>query len=104
MPNFEWKILEVESENNVLNHVKYQVIGTENEHKVVTEGYAFLSLPTEVDFKSLIEIELLDYLKRFYIQNNVNSIEYRLSEQLAYLAKNKTTIPPWHVETFKLEI
>ncbi len=104
MNQFNWEILEVASHGKVLEHVKYRVTATSGEHQVVTEGYARFQLPAEADFEKLIEVELLEYLKRFYIQNDVNSIESRLSEQLAYLSKTATTTPPWHVETFKVEV
>jgi len=104
MTQFDWKMTEILSENNVLKHIKYEVTATKGENSVKTEGYAFLNLPEEVNFSELIEVELLEYLKRFYIQNDVNLIESRLSEQLDYLKKNTSTIPPWHVETFKVEV
>lgn len=104
MPQFDWKMTEILSEDNVLKHIKYEVTATEGENVVSTEGYARFELPTGIVFSNLLEAELLDYLKRFYIQNDVNSIESRLSEQLAYLQKTPSTIPPWHVETFKVEV
>jgi hypothetical protein len=104
MPQFEWKMTEVLSEEGVLKHIKYEVTATEEENVVVTEGYARFELPEEVTFDNLLEAELLEYLKRFYIQEDVNTIESRLSEQLAYLQKTPSTTPPWHVETFKVEV
>lgn len=101
---FNWKILEVSSFNGILNYVKYYVSATKNDLKVETEGYAYLKLPEEVVFKDLIEVELLEYLKRFYIQDEVNLIESRLIEQLSYLEKTASTIPPWHIDTFKVEV
>jgi hypothetical protein len=95
---------EILSEDNILKHIKYEVIAKEGDLSVTTEGYCYLNLPEEVTFSNLIEVELLEYLKRFYIQNDVNLIESRLSEQLSYLQKNTSTIPPWHVETFKVEV
>ena len=104
MTQFDWKMTEILSEDGVLKHIKYEVTATQGENKVTTEGYAYLKLPSEVTFSNLIEVELLEYLKRFYIQNDVNSIESRLSEQLDYLTKTTSTTPPWHVETFKVEV
>lgn len=104
MPQFDWKMTEVLSEDGVLKHVKYEVTATEGESVVTTEGYARFELPEGIVFSNLLEAELLDYLKRFYIQNDVNLIESRLTEQLAYLQKSTSTTPPWHVETFKVEV
>lgn len=101
---FNWKILEVLSSDGQIEHVKYKVTATKGEHTVETEGYCQLKLDENIKFADLIEVELTEYLKRFYIQNDVNSIESRLSEQLDYLEKNTTTTPPWHVETFKVEV
>ena len=104
MSQFKWEMLEVSSADNTLEHIKYRVTATQGDLEVVTEGYARFKLPEGIVFSNLLEAELLEYLKRFYIQNDVNSIESRLSEQLAYLAKNTSTTPPWHVETFKVEV
>lgn len=104
MTQFDWKMTEILSEDGVLKHIKYEVTATEGENVVTTEGYARFQLPAEVNFSTLLEVELLEYLKRFYIQNDVNSIESRLSEQLAYLQKTPSTTPPWQLETFKVEV
>jgi hypothetical protein len=104
MSNFDWKITETSFIDKNIDFLKYKVTATEGDLSVETEGYAKFKLPEEVVFENLIESELLEYLKRFYIQEGVNTIEFRLSEQLAYLQRNASTIPPWHVETFKLEI
>jgi hypothetical protein len=101
---FNWKILEVASIDGKLKHIKYHVSAEKNCFFVETEGYAEFDLPSEVNFKDLIEVELIEYLKRFYIQDGVNLIESRLNEQLDYLSQNVTTTPPWHVETFKVEV
>ena len=98
-----WKILEVVSVNDAIDYVKYRATITEGDLKVETEGNCHLTLSEEVVFKDLIEPELIEYVKRFYIQNDVNSIESNLSQQLEYLKKNTSTTPPWHVETFKVE-
>lgn len=103
MANFTWKITEVLSENDVLQNVKYEVIGEQDGKEVATEGYAPIELPQEVKFSELSERELLSYLKRFYIQGDVNLIESRLAEQLNYLNKNITTKAPWHIDTFTIE-
>jgi hypothetical protein len=104
MSQFNWEILEVSSVNKCLKHIKYRVTLNDEDFKVVTEGYARFDLPSEVIFENVLEVELLEYLKRFYIQKDVNTIESRLSEQLAYLKKEQSTIPPWHIETFKVEV
>lgn len=102
MISFNWKILEVLSENGQLKHVKYNVTAIDGDKTVETEGYARFELPQEVVFENILEVELLEYVKRFYTQNDLNSIEYRLSEQMIDLQKTVTTEPPWKVETFKL--
>lgn len=104
MHQFTWEITEVLSENEVLKSVKYQVTAKDGEKEVKTEGYCFLTLPPEVIFKDLLESELIEYLKRFYIQSDVNTIESRLNEQLEYLNQQTSNIPPWHIETFKVEV
>lgn len=104
MATFTWKMTEILSENNVLKHIKYEVIGEQDGKQVKTEGYAVFDLPKEVEFKNLLEHELLEYLKRFYIQDDVNLIESRLTQQLDYLNKNLSTKAPWHIDTFKMEV
>jgi hypothetical protein len=104
MITFDWKITEIESSDNKLNHVKYYVKAQNGEKSVETEGYCFLKLQDEVSFADLLEVELIEYLKRFYIQDDVNLIESRLTEQLSYLEKTASTTPPWHIDTFKVEV
>lgn len=104
MINYEWKIDEVASVDGKLKHVKYKVTAIDGDNKVETEGYAYFDLPDEVVFSNLMEAELLEYTKRFYTQNNINSIEYRLAEQMVEVKKSVSTEPPWHVPTFKVGI
>lgn len=101
---FKWEILEVLSANNTLENIKYKVSLIEGEHVVETEGNCPLILPENVVFKDLIEVELIEYMKRFYIQDDVNTIESNLTKQMANLTKVQTNLPPWHIETFKLEV
>jgi hypothetical protein len=101
---FNWKLLEIVSSNNVLDYVKYYVSCVQGDNKVETEGYCYLKLAENVSFESLTEPELTEYVKRFYIQENVNTIESNLAKQMENLTKNTTNLPPWHIETFKVEV
>lgn len=101
---FNWKLLEVVSSNGFLEFVKYNVAYIQGENKVETEGYCYLKLSENVKFESLTEAELTEYVKRFYIQENVNTIESRLVEQMENLTKNTTNLPPWHIDTFKVKV
>jgi hypothetical protein len=101
--NFQWKILEVTVNNDVITHAKYYCKLTNGEIFVDTEGNAYGDLSFGIPYKDITEKNIIDTVKKLYIQDDVNLIELNLQKQLENVQK-EPVLPPWHVETFKVEV
>ena len=100
---FEWKILNITVEDDVIVHAKYSCKLTSGEVFVETEGNAYGELSFGINYKDISEKNIVDSVRKLYMQDEVNLIELNLEKQLANFQK-ESVLPPWHVETFKLEI
>jgi hypothetical protein len=103
MTTFEWKITETVIEDDVLKSVKYWCKATDNGHSVETEGNWKMRTPHIVD-SDTTEHQVIHWLDLDTTQNDKHLIKYRLQEQLDALSSEKTTKPPWAVDTFKVTI
>lgn len=103
MVTFEWKILETTVEDEKITHVKYYVSAVEGEKKVETEGNAYADFSFGINFEEITEQNVISVLKNLYVQGESNLIELNLKKQLANLSV-ETVSPPWHVDTFKVEV
>ena len=103
---FNWKILEVHSENETITKVRYFASVTDEANMVVTEGWLTIKerIP-KPDFNSIQHETVCVWAKEDSTQNGVNAIESRLQEQLDALNKNVNTKAPWsQPETFKVSV
>lgn len=103
MTAFTWKLIDVTCDGEQITHVKYQVTAQDGENIVKTEGNAYADFSFGIPYKDICEQNVIDTLKNLYTQNNVNLIESNLIAQIEKL-KKQPVLPPWHVETFKLEV
>ena len=103
MTTFEWKILETTIEDKNITHVKYHVSAVDGEKKVETEGNAYADFSFGIIFEEITEQNVISVLKNLYVQGESNLIELNLQKQLDNLSV-KTVSPPWHVDTFKVEV
>ncbi len=103
MTTFEWKITETVIDDNVLKSVKYWCKATDNGHSVETEGNWKMLTAHMVD-EDTTEHQVAHWLDLDATQNDKHLIKYRLQEQLDALSSEKTTKPPWAVDTFKVTI
>lgn len=101
--NFTWKILDVTVKDEVIVHAKYYCKLSNGEVFVETEGNAYGDLSIGIPYKDVTEQNIIDSVKKLYMQDDVNLIELNLQEQLTNLQKEAVS-PPWHVPTFKLEV
>ena len=103
---FNWKIIEVNSENETITQVKYFASVTDGVNMVVTEGWLPIKERTpKPDFNSIQHETVCAWAKEDSTQNGVNAIESRLQEQLDALNKNINTKAPWSPpETFKVSV
>ena len=101
--NFQWKILDVTVKEELIVHAKYYCKLSNGDVFVETEGNAYGDLSIGIPYKDITEQNIIDSVKKLYMQDEVNLIELNLQKQLANGQKEPVS-PPWHVETFKLEI
>lgn len=103
MVTFQWKILEATCIDNQITHAKYYCKATDGDLSVETEGNAYGDFSFGIPYKDITEQNVVTAVKKLYVQDGINLIESNLTEQLQNLGKS-TVLPPWHVETFKVEV
>jgi hypothetical protein len=103
MITFEWKILESTCDNESITHAKYYCKASDGENFVETEGNAYGDFSFGIVYSEITEQNVIDSVKKLYIQDDINLIESNLEKQLKSV-KKEVVLPPWHVETFKVEV
>lgn len=102
MTKFQWKILEINAVDRVINGAKYFVIATDGEFTVETEGYCPIPLVEVVsEFETVTEEQVAGWVKKETMIDDQNSIELRLEEQLEVLKNQAPVKAPWVKTTFK---
>lgn len=100
MITYTWKIHEVDAIDELITEVKYNVIASELDTTVETEGYWRFGDPVlSKPFSEVTEEDVIDWVRSDSMQNGKNIIELRLEEQVVALQKQKV-IPPWLPQVF----
>ena len=100
---YNWKILDIVAENEVITSAKYHVTASDDEakFKVETEGNWYFNNKFNKDYLEITEQDVIDLILKETIKDGLNIIESRLDEQLAYLADNQVkSVAPWLPQTF----
>lgn len=101
----KWSILSVTAINGLITEAKYKVVAKQDEFEVSTEGNWYFRSPVlKIDFSDVTEKMVIEWIKSEAIIDDKNIIELRLFEQIANLAKQKTTTLPWSPKVFTLSI
>jgi hypothetical protein len=101
MANFIWKILEVDSKDQIIKSAQYSVTATDENNSVETEGHWYFSQEIDKPFADIKEEDVIELIKKETTQFGKNIIEERLQEQLAYLEAEKSKPKaPWLPQTF----
>jgi len=101
MINYQWNILEISAENEVITHAKYRVIAKDDEQFVETEGnWWFSNLVTDIPFNQITEEMVASWIEKETMKDGINLIKSRLEEQLNLLKNNKTVVAPWLPQVF----
>lgn len=104
MINFEWKITQVLSKDEILKKVKYELKATEGEYIVVTEGYhSFSEGVVYKPFAEIKEEDLIRWLDQDTSKDEVNIIKLNLEKQLESLKNSEKADFPWLANTFTIE-
>jgi len=105
MISYEWKILDILGQDDLISQVKYRLKATDGENSVETEGY--WDFPAEANkraFKGMLEVDVIRWLEEESTQNETSVIKSNLENQLANLSKIAPISKPWDLPTFKLKI
>jgi hypothetical protein len=105
MISYEWKILDILGENDLMSQVKYRLKATDGENSVETEGY--WDFPLEANkraFKGMFEADVIKWFEEESTQNQTSVIKSNLENQLASLSKIVPISKPWDLPTFKVKI
>jgi hypothetical protein len=103
--NTAWKILSMESVDDLIVQARYFVSATDGNNTVETEGNWFFQEPKlTVPFNDVTESLVIDWIKKEAVRDGESMIEARLAEQLQSLQQQKTTVLPWLPQVFTPEI
>ena len=102
MITFEWKILEISADGDLITHAKYHVLAqADTGEKVETEGnWWFSDKILNKPFNEVTEADVILWIQNETTQNGVNLIKSRLEEQLASLTGNGVVVAPWLPQKF----
>ena len=102
MITFEWKILEISADGDLITHAKYHVLAqADTGEKVETEGnWWFSDKILNKPFNEVTEADVILWIQNETTQNGVNLIKSRLEEQLASLQGNRVVVAPWLPQIF----
>ena len=102
MTTFDWKILEISADGDLITHAKYHVLAeADTGEKVETEGNCWFSDKIlKKPFGEVTEADVASWVENETTQNGVNLIKSRLEEQLASLKENGVVVPPWLPQKF----
>ena len=102
MATFDWKILEISAENDVITHAKYHVTAKEDDCTVETEGNWWFNEPKEnVPFLEVTEQMVAQWIEQEAVRDGISIIKSNLEDQLASLQSRRTVVPPWKPQIFK---
>ena len=105
MNNYNWKLVEVTAEDDLITHAYYHVSATDGENTVETEGnHYFKGKEIVIPYAEVREKTILDWIDQETTVDGVSSIKSRLDEQLLELKKDKKVGFPWLANTFKPNI
>ena len=103
MTNYNWTILDIVEEKEVITSAKYHVIAKDElgELSVETEGNWYFNNKFNKPYLEITEQDVIDLIRKEAIKDGLNIIESRLDEQLEYLVDNIAKTPaPWLPQTF----
>ena len=103
MTNYNWTILDIVEEKEVITSAKYHVIAKDElgELSVETEGNWYFNNKFNKPYLEITEQDVIDLIRKEAIKDGLNIIESRLEEQLEYLVGNIAKTPaPWLPQTF----
>jgi len=103
--NYQWKILEVFAQDEVITGAKYHLTGSEDELSVETEGNWYFDCPTaKVPFLEVTEEMIAGWIEADAVKDGENHIKKGVENQIKALKLHKPVPAPWMPQVFKPEI
>jgi len=103
--NYQWKILEVFAQDEVITGARYHLIGTEDDLSVETEGNWYFDCPTaKVPFLEVTEEMIIGWIEADAVKDGDNHIKKGVENQIKALKSHKPVPAPWMPQVFKPEI
>jgi len=102
MTTFNWKILEISADDDLITHAKYFVTAeADTGEKVETEGnWWFSDKILKTPFHEVTEADVASWIENETTKDGINLIKSRLEEQLASLQENRVVVAPWLPQKF----
>jgi hypothetical protein len=103
--NYQWKILEVFAQDEVITGARYHLVGTDDDLSVETEGNWFFDCPTaKVPFLEVTEEMIIGWIEADAVKDGDNHIKKGVENQIKALKSHKPVPAPWMPQVFKPEI
>jgi len=103
--SYNWKILEVHAENDLIVSARYFCSANENDNTIETEGWWYFNEPSvKTPFNQVTEAMVIEWVKAETMKDGFNMIEARLSEQLQATEKEKKVTAPWLPQVFTVQL
>ena len=102
---FTWKILEVFANSEQLVSVTYLLSGTDGTNTVESKGkHTFSNGIVNKSLADIVESDLVQWLEKDIIQDDVNPIKLAIENQLKAIENAKKVDFPWLANTFKVQL
>jgi hypothetical protein len=104
MINYTWTILELFAEQDKLVAIRYLLSGTDGTNTVQSEGqHNFKDGTANKALGQIVESDIVQWIEKDTIQDNVNPIKLAIENQLKTLKNVKKVDFPWLAGTFTIE-
>lgn len=101
MTHFNWKILEISSDNGQITSAKYHCTASKDDLSVETEGnWRFEAGERSVPFAEVTEELVVKWIEDSSVVDGKCVIKSRLVEQLQTLQKQNVVVAPWLPQIF----
>ena len=102
---FDWKITQINVENEAITHAHYICKLIQEPFTVETEGnWYFSDKIIKKPFDQVKEQDIADWIEKESMQNGVSTIKLQLEQQIKFLQNEQPVDLPWLPKKFKLRI
>ena len=102
--NYTWKFLELFANSEQLVSVTYLLSGTDGTNTVESKGkHTFSNGIVNKSLADIVESDLVQWLEKDTIQDDVNPIKLAIENQLKAIENAKKVDFPWLANTFTVE-